>query len=68
MDLRNFGASDLSIRIYLENPMGAPPTDEAVTSPFLLPAEGGWTHTPSSPSTRSRLQNSLAMWTRFLRT
>jgi hypothetical protein len=45
MDLKNLGASDLSIRLYLENPMAAPPTDEAVTSSvILLPAGGGWTH------------------------
>lgn len=43
MDLRNLGATDLSIRLYLENPNGAPPTDDAVTSAFLLPSGGGWT-------------------------
>lgn len=44
MDLRNFGPTDLSLRLYLENPMGAPPSDDAVTSPVLLAAGGGWTH------------------------
>lgn len=44
MDLRNFGLTDLSIRLYLANPMGAPLTDDAVTSPVLLPAGGEWTH------------------------
>jgi hypothetical protein len=44
MDLRNWGVTDLSIRLYLENPMGGPPTDDAITSPVLLPAGGGWTH------------------------
>ena len=44
MDLRNLGLTDLSIRLYLENPMGAPPTDEALTSPVLLPTGGVWTH------------------------
>lgn len=44
MDLRNLGMSDLSIRLYLENPMGAPPTDDAITSLLLLPAGSGWTH------------------------
>lgn len=44
LDLRNFGATDLSIRLYLENPMGAPPTDDAITSPVFVPAGGGWTH------------------------
>jgi PEP-CTERM motif-containing protein len=44
MDLRNLGDTDLSIRLYLENPMGAPPTDDAVTDSILLPAGGDWTH------------------------
>jgi hypothetical protein len=43
MDLINLGATDLDIRFYLENPMGAPPTDDAVTDAFFLPAGGGWT-------------------------
>jgi hypothetical protein len=44
MDLRNLGATDLSIRLYLENPLAAPPTDTAVTTAALLPAGGDWTH------------------------
>jgi hypothetical protein len=44
MDLRNLGVSDLSIRLYLENPMGGPPTDSAITTPVLLPAGSGWMH------------------------
>ena len=43
MDLINLGATDLDIRLYLENPMGGPPTDDAVTNAFFLPAGGGWT-------------------------
>jgi hypothetical protein len=44
MDLRNLGSTDLNIRLYLENPMGGPPTDEAITSARMLAAGGGWTH------------------------
>lgn len=43
MDLRNLGTSDLRIRLFLENPMGGPPTAGAVTNEVLLPAGGGWT-------------------------
>lgn len=43
MDLRNLGAADLVVRLLLENPMQAPPTDEAVTlSGAQLPAGGAW--------------------------
>ncbi|WP_162914720.1 hypothetical protein [Desertibaculum subflavum] len=44
MDLRNFGAVDLSIRLLLEDPIPGPPANQAVTSfAALLPAGGGWT-------------------------
>ncbi|MBN8731457.1 MAG: hypothetical protein J0L64_13015 [Acidobacteria bacterium] len=43
MDLRNLGATDLSIRLMLENPLGGPPTDIAVTDAIALPSGGGWT-------------------------
>ena len=43
MDLRNFGSSDLSIRLYLENPVAGPPTDQAITGARTLPAGGNWT-------------------------
>lgn len=42
VDLRNFGNTDLAIRFYLENPMGGPPTDDAISAAFLLPAGSGW--------------------------
>ena len=43
MDLRNFGQTDLTIRLLLEDPVGAPPVDEAVTTfGVLLPAGSGW--------------------------
>jgi hypothetical protein len=44
MDLRNLGSNDLRIRLFLENPMGGPPTDAAITNEVLLPGGGGWTH------------------------
>lgn len=44
MDLINLGETDLSIRLLLENPKAGPPTDEAITSAFFLPAGSGWTH------------------------
>jgi len=44
MDLINLGSSELSIRLFVENPMGGPPTDTAVTDAFLLPAGSGWQH------------------------
>ncbi|MGG5886369.1 PEP-CTERM sorting domain-containing protein [Falsiroseomonas sp. HC035] len=43
MDLRNLGTSDLVVRLLLENPVQAPPTDEAVTLfGAQLPAGGAW--------------------------
>ena len=45
MDLRNFGTTDLTIRLLFEDPMGGPGADEAVTSfDVPLPAGGPWTH------------------------
>ncbi|MCC6537456.1 MAG: PEP-CTERM sorting domain-containing protein [Bryobacterales bacterium] len=44
MDLRNLGATDLAIRLMLENPDGGPPTDVAITDAVALPSGGGWTH------------------------
>ena len=44
MDLRNLGTTDLNIRLYVEDPIGGPPTDAAVTGPVLLPSGGDWTH------------------------
>jgi PEP-CTERM motif len=45
MDLRNLGATDLEVRLYLEDPIPGPPQNEAVTNvSFLLPAGGAWTH------------------------
>jgi len=45
MDLRNFGNADLTIRLYLEDPIPGPPLNAAVTTlGFVLPAGGSWTH------------------------
>lgn len=44
MDLNNLGATNLSIQLYLENPIGGPPTDSAITSAIPLLAGSGWTH------------------------
>lgn len=44
MDLKNFGPTELNIRLYLENPTVGPPTDQAITSARVLPVGGDWTH------------------------
>lgn len=45
MDLRNFGNSDLTIRLLFEGPIAGPPQDAAVTTTsFALAAGGNWTH------------------------
>ncbi|HEU4428837.1 MAG TPA: hypothetical protein VFT98_08785 [Myxococcota bacterium] len=44
IDLLNLGPTDLSIRLFLENPMGGPPVDTAVTDAVLLPVGQGWVH------------------------
>lgn len=44
MDLRNLGATDLSMRLYFEDPIPGPPVNEAVTSFAAdLAAGGDWT-------------------------
>jgi len=45
IDLKNFGNTDLTVRLLFEDPMGGPPVDQAVTTlGVLLPAGSGWTH------------------------
>lgn len=44
VDLNNFNTVDLHVRLFLENPLGGPPTDTAYTDAFLLPAGSGWMH------------------------
>jgi hypothetical protein len=63
MDLRNLGASDLTVRLYFEDPIPGPPVNEAVTTlGFFLPAGGAWTHAlfPISPATLTVLQGDAA--------
>jgi hypothetical protein len=63
MDLRNLGTSDLTIRLYLEDPIPGPPLNEAVTNfSVFLPAGGAWTHAvfPIAPSDLTVLQGSAA--------
>jgi len=53
--------ADLTIRLYLEDPIPGPPLNEAVTSfSVLLPAGGAWTHAifPITPSDLTVLQGS----------
>jgi hypothetical protein len=43
MAVNNFGDTDLLLRLLFENPMGAPPTDVALsTVPVSVPAHSGW--------------------------
>jgi len=59
MDLKNAGGTDLTIRLLLEDPMMAPPVDEAVTTfGAVLPAGGDWTHVffPISPASLTVLR------------
>jgi len=45
MDLKNLGATDLTIRLLFEDPIPGPPADEAVTTfGAFLPAGADWTH------------------------
>ena len=45
MDLKNFGNTELTVRLLFEDPMGGPPVDQAVTTlGVVLPAGSGWTH------------------------
>jgi hypothetical protein len=45
VDLLNLGATDLTVRLQLEDAMGGPPVDEAVTTfGAVLPVGSDWTH------------------------
>ncbi len=44
MDVNNLGGTDLFLRLLFEDPMGAPPENEAFTTSVFLPAGSGWTH------------------------
>jgi len=44
MDVRNFGQTNLYLRVLIADPMNAPPENEAIsTSAILLPVGSGWT-------------------------
>lgn len=44
LQARNLGPTDLSLRLMLSNPLGAPPVDVAISDDaLLLPSGGGWT-------------------------
>jgi PEP-CTERM motif-containing protein len=43
MDVNNLGNTDLFLRLLFEDPMGAPPENEAFTTSVFLPAGSGWT-------------------------
>ncbi len=43
-DLRNLGATDLSIRLLIEDPGAGPPANVAVTEAVVLPTGSAWTH------------------------
>ena len=45
MDVRNFGNSNLALRLLFEDPSVGPPSNQAVSSNAIsLPAGGDWTH------------------------
>lgn len=42
MQVRNFGSTDVFLRLLFENPIPGPPTDIAVTAGFAVPGMSGW--------------------------
>ena len=44
IDVNNLGDTDLFLRLLFEDPMNAPPENEAFTTSVVLPAASGWTH------------------------
>lgn len=62
MSVRNFQSTDLSLRLYLENPVAGPPTDDAISSEaFELAANSGWVEAffPLVPSALTVLNGDL---------
>ena len=63
MDLRNLGNTDLTVRLYLENPIlgVSAPTDTALSDAFFLPTGGDWTHIEFSldPASLTALQGDV---------
>ena len=63
MDLRNLGPSDLTVRLYFEDPIPGPPLNEAVsTLGVTLPSGGNWTHAifPIGPGNLTVLQGNAS--------
>lgn len=60
MDLKNLGSTDLTVRLYFEDPIPDPPLNEAVSGGLLLPAGADWTHAvfPVSAAALTVLQGS----------
>lgn len=61
IDLKNLGNTALTIRLLFEDPMGAPPADEAVTNfGAVLPVGSGWMHFtfPTAPASLTALDGS----------
>jgi len=45
MDVRNFGGTNLALRLLFEDPAGGPPSNEAVSSNAIsVPSGSDWTH------------------------
>ncbi|MBM3727133.1 MAG: PEP-CTERM sorting domain-containing protein [Acidobacteria bacterium] len=44
LEVNNFSTQDIYLRLLFENPMMAPPTDEAITPAIVIPAGSGWVH------------------------
>ena len=63
MDLRNLGATDLTLRLLFEDPMGGAPANVGATSfAVTLFAGGGWTHVvfPIAPADLTMLAGDAA--------
>ncbi len=61
-DVRNFGQTEVALRLFLENPRSGPPTDTAITGAVILPPGSGWMSVVFSlaPGDLSVLQGDLA--------
>lgn len=62
MHLKNLGSTDLTVRLYFEDPIPGPPLNEAVTGGAFLQAGSNWTHVvfQVSPASLTVLQGSAA--------
>jgi hypothetical protein len=62
VDVRNFGPDTVDLRLLLENPKGAPPTDSAITPAVVLASGSDWTNVSFSlaPADLEVLRGSVA--------